>query len=66
MRLKHYAIHTERSCSDWIKRFILFHSMNVLVFLHKRVLKQGGTGSDDGRFQKRQCHNVGIQFGGYA
>jgi hypothetical protein len=27
MRLHHYSIHTERSYSDWIKRFILFHRM---------------------------------------
>ena len=27
MRVRHYSIHTERSYSDWIKRFILFHSM---------------------------------------
>ena len=27
MRLEHYSIHTERSYSDWIKRFVKFHSM---------------------------------------
>src|SRR5258708_8850273 len=27
MRLHHYSIHSERSYSDWIKRFILFHRM---------------------------------------
>jgi hypothetical protein len=27
MRLHHYSIHTERSYTDWIKRFILFHRM---------------------------------------
>jgi hypothetical protein len=27
MRLHHYSIHTERSCVDWIKRFIHFHRM---------------------------------------
>jgi len=27
MRLKHYSIHTERACCDWIKRFIFFHGM---------------------------------------
>ncbi len=27
MRLKHYSIHTERSYSDWIKRFVHFHGM---------------------------------------
>ena len=27
MRLKHYSIHTERSYSDWIKRFVKFHGM---------------------------------------
>jgi hypothetical protein len=25
MRRKHYSIRTERTYSDWIKRFILFH-----------------------------------------
>ncbi len=27
MRLEHYSIHTERSYSDWIKRFVKFHGM---------------------------------------
>jgi len=27
MRLRHYSIHTERSYSDWIKRFVKFHQM---------------------------------------
>lgn len=27
MRLKHYSIHTERSYSDWIKRFVQYHRM---------------------------------------
>jgi len=27
MRLHHYSIHTERSYSDWIRRYILFHKM---------------------------------------
>jgi integron integrase len=27
MRLHHYSIHTERSYSDWIKRYIRFHQM---------------------------------------
>ena len=27
MRTKHYSVHTERSYSDWIKRFILLHGM---------------------------------------
>jgi integron integrase len=27
MRVKHYSIHTERSYSEWIKRFIIFHGM---------------------------------------
>jgi len=27
MRLRHYSIHTERSYSDWIKRYVLFHGM---------------------------------------
>lgn len=27
MRLAHYSIHTEKTYSDWIKRFILFHKM---------------------------------------
>ena len=25
LRFRHYSIRTERSYSDWIKRFILFH-----------------------------------------
>lgn len=28
MRLRHYSIHTERSYSDWIKRFVLYHKMH--------------------------------------
>ena len=28
MPLRHYSIHTERSYSDWIKRFVRFHGMN--------------------------------------
>ncbi|RJP84303.1 MAG: hypothetical protein C4518_20310 [Desulfobacteraceae bacterium] len=27
MRLKHYSIHTEKTYSDWIKQFVLFHRM---------------------------------------
>ena len=27
MRLHHYSIHTERSYTDWIKRYIHFHHM---------------------------------------
>ena len=27
MRLRHYSIHTERSYSDWIKRYVRFHGM---------------------------------------
>lgn len=27
MRLMHYSIHTERTYSDWIRRYILFHDM---------------------------------------
>jgi len=29
MRLNHYSIHTENSYCDWIKRFILFHKMQI-------------------------------------
>ncbi|MDQ7089204.1 MAG: phage integrase N-terminal SAM-like domain-containing protein [Methylococcales bacterium] len=29
MRPKHYSIHTENSYCDWIKRFILFHKMQI-------------------------------------
>ncbi|MCK5728666.1 MAG: integron integrase [Methylococcales bacterium] len=29
MRIKHYSIHTENSYCDWIKRFILFHKMQI-------------------------------------
>lgn len=27
MRLKHYSLRTERSYSDWIRRFVKFHQM---------------------------------------
>ncbi len=27
MRLHHYSIHTERSYTDWIRRYIRFHHM---------------------------------------
>jgi hypothetical protein len=27
LRLHHYSIHTERTYSDWIKRYIKFHQM---------------------------------------
>jgi integron integrase len=27
MRLKHYSIHTERSYSDWVRRYVKFHRM---------------------------------------
>ena len=27
MRLHHYSIHTERSYSEWIRRFALYHHM---------------------------------------
>jgi len=27
MRLHHYSIHTERTYSDWIKRYIRYHGM---------------------------------------
>lgn len=27
LRLKHYSIRTERSYSDWVRRFIRFHQM---------------------------------------
>ncbi len=27
MRTKHYSVHTERSSSDGVKQFILFHGM---------------------------------------
>ncbi len=27
MRLRHYFIHTERTCIDWIKRYIVFQRM---------------------------------------
>jgi len=29
IRIKHYSIHTENSYCDWIKRFILFHKMQI-------------------------------------
>jgi hypothetical protein len=28
MRLHHYSIHTERTCCDWIKKYVHFHGMN--------------------------------------
>jgi len=27
MRLKHYSIRTERTCCDWIRRYVKFHAM---------------------------------------
>jgi len=27
MRLRHYSIHTERSCWDWIRRYVKLHRM---------------------------------------
>jgi hypothetical protein len=27
MRLRHYSIHTERACCDWIKRYVRYHEM---------------------------------------
>ena len=27
MRLHHYSIHTERTYTDWIKRYVHFHGM---------------------------------------
>jgi len=30
MRLKHYSIHTERTYSDWIKRFVQYHKMEQI------------------------------------
>ena len=27
MRLKHYSIRTERTCCDWIRRYVQFHQM---------------------------------------
>ena len=29
MRLKHYAIRTERSYVDWIRRYVEFHNMRA-------------------------------------
>ena len=28
MRLHHYSIHTERTYSEWIKKYIIFHCLN--------------------------------------
>ena len=52
MRLHHYSIHTERSYTDWIKRYIHFHHMrsredlangeSKMIYTH--VLQQGGQG----------------------
>src|ERR1035441_5848588 len=33
MRLHHYSIHTERSYTDWIKRYIHFHHMRSREYL---------------------------------
>ena len=27
MRRRHYSIHTERACRDWVKRYVRFHNM---------------------------------------
>ena len=39
MRIKHYSIHTENSYCDWIKRFILFHKMQIReeIFIRPEV-----------------------------
>ena len=29
LRLKHYSIRTERSCCDWIRRYVKFHGMRT-------------------------------------
>jgi hypothetical protein len=47
MRLHHYSIHTERSYTDWIKRYIHFHHMRSredLATGYTHVLQQGGQG----------------------
>ena len=47
MRLHHYSIHTERSYTDWIKRYIHFHHMRSREDLtngYTHVLQQGGQG----------------------
>ena len=47
MRLHHYSIHTERSYTDWIKRYIHFHHMRNREDLangYTHVLQQGGQG----------------------
>ena len=33
MRLKHYSIRTERTCCDWIRRYVQFHAMGSRVQL---------------------------------
>ena len=27
MRRRHYSIHTERACRDWVKRYVRFHNV---------------------------------------
>jgi hypothetical protein len=46
LRLKHYAIRTERSYCDWIRRYVKFHRMQrreeLRIYTH--VVRQGGSG----------------------
>jgi hypothetical protein len=41
MRIKHYSIHTENSYCDWIKRFILFHKMQIREEVFIRPVLRG-------------------------
>jgi hypothetical protein len=42
MRSSHYSRSAERYCSNWVKRFILFHVRTTMVYTH--VLNRGGKG----------------------
>jgi len=55
MRLHHYSIHTERSYTDWIKRYIHFHHMRRREDLangESKIVK-GSAYSDSRRLTKR-------------
>ena len=40
IRLKHYSIQTEKSHTDWIKRFIFFHNKKHLIEVSKVEIEE--------------------------
>ena len=41
MRRRHYSIHTERSYSDWVKRYVSYHKMRSRDVLRRRKENRG-------------------------